>query len=76
MASIGPAVQCIWKHGVVAIVLWTPSSKKVNFIILLLQLGLAGFSRVSTVNRLRVSFRIMVRFSFSDRVGIALPNME
>ena len=41
-----------------------------SFIILLLRLGLAGFSRV------RVNGRIRVMFSFSHRVGIGLPDVE
>ena len=44
-----------------------------SFIILLLQLGLVGFTRVS---RAAVSVRIRVRFSFTVRVGRGLPNVE
>ena len=51
--------------------------EKNSFIVLLLRLGLVGFS---TVNRVwvRVSVRITARvmFNFSDRVGIGLPNVE
>ena len=41
------------------------------------QLGL-GFSRVSRVSKVRVGIRISVRIrvSFSNRVGIGLPNVE
>jgi len=45
-------------------------SKGVSFIILLLQLGLVGFSGVSA------GYVIRVMFSFSDRVGLGLPDME
>jgi len=57
-----------------AMVLGPNCRKQVNFIVLLLRLGLVVFSRVNKVSK--VSIRIGVRFSFSDRVGIGHPNME
>jgi len=44
--------------------------EEVSFIILLVQLGLAGFSIVSRVSKVRVWF------SFSNKVGIGLPDVE
>jgi len=44
--------------------------KQVSFTVLLSWLGLAGF------NRLRISVRIRVRYSFSDRVGTRRPDVE
>jgi len=51
--------------------------EKSSFIVLLLRLGLVGFSTVIRV-WVRVSVRITVRvmFNFSDGVGIGLPNVE
>jgi len=63
MASIFTDVQCIQKHSVAVMVLRTYLSKKASFIILLLQVGLVGFSRVT------VSVTITVMFSF----GTGLP---
>jgi len=45
------------------------------FIVLLLRLGLVGFRRVSRV-KVTDGIRTKVRFSFSDKVGIAFPDME
>jgi len=64
MASMVPDAQCIQKHGIIAMVLWTYSSKR-RFILLLLQLGLVGFSWVTRV-----------RFNFSDKVCIGLLGMK
>jgi len=45
--------------------------KEASFIILLLWLLLAGFSRVN-----RVRAKIRIQFSLSDRVGTGLPDVK
>ena len=67
MSSMVPYVQCIRKDGDN---MSAYLSKGVSFIILLLQLGLVGFSGVIA------GVMIRVMFSFSDRVGLGLPDME
>jgi len=66
MSSMVPYVQCIRKDGDNM----SAYLSKVSFIILLLQLGLVGFSGVIA------GVMIRVMFSFSDRVGLGLPDME
>jgi len=39
--------------------------KEVNYIVLLLQLGLVGFNRVSRVSKVRVEIRVSVRIRVS-----------
>jgi len=59
MTAICPDLQCIWKDGIVAKVLWTYLLTRGDFfIILLLQLWLVGFGSII------VSIRVMVKFNF------------
>jgi len=54
-------MQCVRKYDVVRMVLWACSLKRVSFVVLLAQLGLVWFSRVSRVSRLskvRVGIRV------------------
>jgi len=62
MASLG------WFCGIV-------SQKEVSFVILLVQLRLVQFSRVSKV-RVKIRVSVGIRVSFSDRVGTELPDVE
>jgi len=62
------------KHGVVLNVSWTYSSKTGEF--LCRSTVTVTVCRVSSVSRLRVSVRIRLKFSFGDRVGIRLPDVE
>ena len=55
-------MQCIRKCGIVVIVLWACSLKKeASFVVLLAQLGLVWFSRVSRLSKVRVGIRVSVR---------------
>jgi len=61
-------MQYVRKYGVVGMVLWACSSKKVSFVILLVQLGLVWFSRVTRASRLskvRVGIRVSIRVRVS-----------
>jgi len=46
-----------------------------SFVVLLVRLGLVGFSRVCRVSRVSI-VRAGIRVSFSDRVGIGLPDVD
>jgi len=72
-----PRCSAFVKMAFVSTVLSTLFVKDTRvLIILLLCLGLAGFSRVRV--RVRISFTVsmMVRFSISDRVDVGLPRTE
>jgi len=47
---------------------WIVSRKQVNFVVLLVQLGLVGLNRVSRMSKVRVRIRVSVKLRVSDRV--------
>jgi len=56
-------MQCAYKHGIVGMVLWACSL--LSFIVLLVQLGLVGFSRVIRVSKVRAAIRVSIRIGVS-----------
>jgi len=44
------------------------SRKQVNFVVLLVQLGLVGLNRVRRMSKVRVGIRVSVKLRVSDRV--------
>jgi len=65
-------MQCVRKYSVVEIVLSACSSKKVSFVVLLVQLGLVGFSTVSRVSKVRDGIGVSVRIRVSVDLVIGL----
>ena len=63
------------QNGVVGVVFGIVRRKEMSFVVLLVRLGLVGFSRVCRVSRVSMVM-VGIRVSFSDRVGIGLPDVD
>jgi len=70
-------MECICKYGVVRMVLWDCSLKN-EFCHFTCTIRVSKVSRLSKarVANLRLGLALGLGFSFSDRVGIGLPDME